>query len=376
MAFKVLKHINQIIERDSKDTTYKFALLRGTIEVIQAKTPYEKSEGNRIILPTGLLILRWLEYYYPIIEAELPQKNGDKITSNTLAFRKLFRIVTDFYSPNGGFSVFYSDLIRGNLPAEIEDIVYRLCRKIRDTLKKQPMRYIGKSVYGSEYQIFHLVTSNGRISQPKKLDINYMIEHFGEFSIPREYYDVMELMGSFITGTHSILINWAEFTVDKDKRLTMEKVLETILISPEHERNVKLSEKIFKRLIQQEGGLECVWSGRNVKTDLNIDHLLPFVAWRNNDLWNLLPAKASVNNRKRDKIPSLELLEKRKDKIISYWQYIREKEQQGFEKELNVSLITSREYHKVNWENLAFNSLKNKCRYLIETRGFEEFNWL
>ena len=28
MAYETLKHINQIIERDSKDTTYKFALLR------------------------------------------------------------------------------------------------------------------------------------------------------------------------------------------------------------------------------------------------------------------------------------------------------------------------------------------------------------
>jgi len=34
MAYEILKNINQIIERDSKDTTYKFALLRATIEVI------------------------------------------------------------------------------------------------------------------------------------------------------------------------------------------------------------------------------------------------------------------------------------------------------------------------------------------------------
>ncbi|MDZ7767123.1 MAG: hypothetical protein U5K00_22375 [Melioribacteraceae bacterium] len=59
---------------------------------------------------------------------------------------------------------------------------------------------------------------------------------------------VMELMGSFITGMHSILINWAEFTVDKDKSLNMNQVLETMLKSPQEARNVLLSEKIFKTL--------------------------------------------------------------------------------------------------------------------------------
>ncbi len=35
MSYEILKNINKIIERDSKDTTYKFALLRATIEVIR-----------------------------------------------------------------------------------------------------------------------------------------------------------------------------------------------------------------------------------------------------------------------------------------------------------------------------------------------------
>ncbi|MDZ7767122.1 MAG: hypothetical protein U5K00_22370 [Melioribacteraceae bacterium] len=87
-----------------------------------------------------------------------------------------------------------------------------------------------------------------------------------------------------------------------------------------------------------------------------------------------MPAKANVNNSKRDKIPSLELLDNRKDRIITYWQIIREVEQAGFEKEMNVNLVTRQDFEQHNWENLAFNSLKEKSRYLIETRGFEEFN--
>ncbi|MDZ7807407.1 MAG: hypothetical protein U5K71_09870 [Gracilimonas sp.] len=87
MEYEVLKNINQIIERDSKDTTYKFALLRATIEVIQQKSPHSVIKSDLVIMPVGLLVLKWLEYYYPIIEARLPQKSGDDLDSNTLTFQ-------------------------------------------------------------------------------------------------------------------------------------------------------------------------------------------------------------------------------------------------------------------------------------------------
>jgi hypothetical protein len=34
-------NISKIIERDSKSTTYKYALLRGTIDIIQDNSPQE-----------------------------------------------------------------------------------------------------------------------------------------------------------------------------------------------------------------------------------------------------------------------------------------------------------------------------------------------
>lgn len=374
MKYHILKNINQIIELDSKDTTYKFALLRATIEVIQEQTPYKRIENERVILPMGLLILKWLEYYYPIIEKELPQRNGDNLGTFTLTFRKLFKEVTDFYRIRGGLSVFYSELMRGDLPVEIEGTTFELCKKIRDTIRKQPMRYIGKSVYGEEYGIFRWIQSSGNLRKVIKLDANTLIENFGEFSIPRDYYTVMELMGSFVTGMHTILIHWAKFTVNKDKSLDLNQVLGTILESPLEHRNTTLSQKIFSQLKTERGNLECVWTGGRISDDLNIDHILPFSIWRNNDLWNLLPTKAKINGRKDDKIPSIELLNKRKDSIISYWTLIRKSEQIVFDKELSISLVTRKKLNQQNWESVAFESLQDKCSYLIKTRGFQEFN--
>jgi hypothetical protein len=36
----VFQNISKIIERDSKTTTYKFALLRGVIDIIQDNSPF------------------------------------------------------------------------------------------------------------------------------------------------------------------------------------------------------------------------------------------------------------------------------------------------------------------------------------------------
>jgi hypothetical protein len=71
----------KIIERDSKDATYKFALLRGNIEIIQENDHYKSVELDRVNFPIGLLILKWIDYYYPIISSEIfiPQKYGDSI---------------------------------------------------------------------------------------------------------------------------------------------------------------------------------------------------------------------------------------------------------------------------------------------------------
>jgi hypothetical protein len=53
----------------------------------------------------GLIVEKWLHYYYPFVERRLPQRHGERPRSgegNTLAFRRAFEPVTDFYRPRGG----------------------------------------------------------------------------------------------------------------------------------------------------------------------------------------------------------------------------------------------------------------------------------
>ena len=69
MDKEVFSNIHKIIERDSKSTTYKFALLRGTIDIIQENNPYIAVSEGTVAIPLGLLIEKWMVYYYPILDA-------------------------------------------------------------------------------------------------------------------------------------------------------------------------------------------------------------------------------------------------------------------------------------------------------------------
>lgn len=365
----IYTNINKIIERDSKSSTYKFALLRGVIDMIGDNSPYIEVREDRVYFPTGLLIEKWLLYYYPIFDSEvlIPQINGD----TRLAFAPGLSWLTQCYKGKGGFSSFYNDFKNGTLPNEIESDFTKLLRSLRDTITKMPMRYIGGSVNGLHYSIFQV--HNSRVTLPKKgIDIKATIESFGTFSIPVDYYHVFKLLGSFIVGQDSILFKWAEFSVAAShKKLSVEQVVNEVLKSPVTEREINASKSLYKSILKSDGNVRCVWTLSEVAT-YDIDHLIPFSVWKNNDLWNLLPVKASVNGKKSDKIPSPELIHKRKDLIVHYWERIHHAYEERFRKEMQVSLLGNRSF--ANWQHTALAQLTESCRYLISTRGFEAWN--
>jgi len=126
MNNQVFYNISKIIERDSKSTTYKFALLRGVIDIIQENSPYIRIEDNRLYIPTGLLIEKWLLYYYPILESQttIPQINGKA----NLAFGNQLKKLISLYELRGGFSTFYNDLKSKGIPNEIHADFMELAR--------------------------------------------------------------------------------------------------------------------------------------------------------------------------------------------------------------------------------------------------------
>lgn len=369
MNLLIFQNISKIIEHDSKSTTYKFALLRGVIDIIQDNSPFIAFENGRVIFPTGLLVEKWMMYYYPILESSthIPQINGE----TNLAFGPQLKKIIEAYTTAGGFSAFYNDLKNKGIPLDLQHDFFALAKKLKATIIMMPMKYIGRSVSNDYYSIFRIESGSIR-QKTTDVDLEFLINTSGTFSIPVEYYDAFKVLGSFISGQDSILFKWAEFSVNASgKLLSVDKVVKEVLRSPITERDVKESKQLYKSILKKEGKVFCVWTGKAISS-YDVDHMIPFSAWKNNDLWNLLPSHSKINNQKRDKIPSVALIETRKELILEYWELINENQPQRFQKEIRIALLGNSAAG--GWKQAAITQLKSSCNYLITNRGYEEWN--
>ena len=369
MDNSTFSNINKIIERDSKVTTYKFALLRGTIDIIIENSPYIKINKDTVEIPLGLLIEKWLIYYYPLLNSKiiLPQING---INNSIAFQNQFEIIIKYYNECGGLSAFYNDLRSIGISPQIRLEFINLAKKLKSTISTMPMKYIGSSLSNDYYSIYkyypNRINTNSQV-----LNIKWLINSFGNFEIPKDYYEAFKILGSFISGTDNILFKWAEFSTNAStKDLKTEQVLNEILKSPVRERDVEDVRKVYNSIKKTNNEILCVWTNRRID-QIVIDHMIPFSIWKNNDYWNLLPTRNEINSNKSDKVPSVRMLRKQKDIIIYYWETLNNAYESKFIDEIEISLIGNQSIN--NWQNSAFDQLLNTSKYLIETRGHEEW---
>jgi hypothetical protein len=369
MQNPIYRNIAKLIERDSKFTTYKFALLRGVIEIVQDNSNYISSEGDVMKIPLGLLIEKWMLYYYPLLESKesIPQIHG----SSKLQFEGHILSIISYYSNKGGLSVFYNDIRKRYIPLDIKEDFINLAKKLQKTITDMPMKYIGQSINKEYYSIFNFEKARPTLLKKDKLDIQYLIDQFGYFTIPLDYYDVFQFMGTFINGQESIIMKWADFSVNASKRnIAKEKVIEKLSLSPITDRDSSETKNLYASLIKTNKELTCVWTGRKIK-EFDIDHIIPFSIWKNNDLWNLLPSDKKTNNQKRDKIPSPDLILERKTCILTYWDLLQSHNMKRFEKEIEVALLG--EKMNENWGEKGIINLIDKSNYLINNRGYEEW---
>jgi hypothetical protein len=263
-----------------------------------------------------------------------------------LAFVNEFMVVIDYYKSKGGFSAFYNDLKSKGIPLELKIDFITLAKKIRATIIKNPMRYIGNSINKTDYSIFK-DCKGSFFGNSNETDLQYLLNACGSFSIPEDYYQVFNLLGSFIGGNDSILFKWAEFSSKTSGGdVKVERAIHEILRGPITTKDVVESKKIYNQILQKEGEVRCVWSNLPIQK-FDVDHVIPFAIWKNNDLWNLLPARATINNEKRDKIPTPKQLLKSKALIFHYWNIINHCETVRFNREIKVTLLGSNQAE--NW---------------------------
>jgi SAM-dependent methyltransferase len=295
--------IESIINRDRKTATYKLALLKALCDIAQIETNTVSWDGHgNVHVPVDSVVRKWMEYYWPVVSADkfIPQTRGEHAGyKRPIAFRHSLTELAEYYRDLGGLQQFVFDRNNNKISSGAAKIVKTVRRKIRTALINGPVYYAG-----------------GGDNEDKPFDYNTATKSIVfHADIWREFV----LLGHWIGD--SINIRWAELTRELSRdSLRLDEILHLFLVSTSPERNVSAARELYLRI----NGLECVWTGRTLSGDFDVDHAIPFSLRHDNSLWNLFPADSRINNRKRDKLPTRNLVEKSRDILMHYWEIMNE----------------------------------------------------
>ncbi len=350
---KPLNIIDSILREDKKTTTYKFALLRALSDT--ASYSYNSAtwlSNGKVAVKIDLIAKKWLGYYWPIITNSqfiIQGQDNNKEGKSDLSFREdLINLANNFNIGNS--LVEYLSASNKNILTDDEKIMEnKVLKSIKNTIIKGPIKYSGSDKTGGKIFSYN----NGNLIMPSDL--------WQEFA----------LMGRWIED--SIILRWADFSAErpynKANNIKLSTILDLLLTSIEAKRDVSIVRNILKSYTS----LECVWSGRPLKK-YDIDHALPFSIWRNNDIWNLFPADSTLNNSKRDKLPSIKIINSSRKRIFNYWDMYYEKASSLFLYQAGNFCGTIFSDLGKDTRNYLFSAFSETIEIVAEQRGSERWD--
>jgi len=345
---KPLDSIEAILNKDRKVTTYKLALFRALAEIASKNLNAVRwNEEGDVLLPVELVIDKWIEYYWPIFECEefIPQLQKESLDSLKLvSFRKALTNLIDFFRHSGGYEAFHIDKMKLKFDTSLLGDIGQLKNNIKRTIINGPVKHAG-----------------GYNTANKLLGYNSKSE---SIVVPMLIWKELTLLGNWIID--ATILRWSELTSKFSRgRIKPGKIIDYLLIE-EKSRQINDARNIYSGV----SDLRCTWTNVAIKK-FDVDHIIPFSLWKNNDLWNLVPTKNIVNRSKSDKLVTNSHLIKSKDLLIFYWKESAQKDRNRF---LNESkILTGKLLDKNNWEMELFLRLKEAVEYTAFQRGVERW---
>jgi SAM-dependent methyltransferase len=344
---KPIDQIEGVLNQDKKTATYKFALFRALAELAtQSPNKVKWLPTGNVALPVMYVAEKWLQYYWPLIESKvfMPQINAETPESTKpIKFRHSLSSLVNHYRGMGGFSAFRQERNKGGMSKEKQTLLKKVMADIRAAIVNGPVEYSGGALITG--RVFGFDSPSNSIL------------------IPNELWIELSHLGYWIS--QAVILQWAEKTSSLGKGIHIATVV-GMLIDQEDARSTTEARQIFSTF----KNLECVWSGAQLNKFFEIDHVIPFDLWHNNDIWNLLPASKTANGSKSNKLPSAEILRRRKDIIIEYWETLREIEKAKFNKEAETLLVLP----NTNWQNALFGQLSAAIEMTALQRGVGRWN--
>lgn len=305
-----------IILNDDKSATYKLGLLRAIARIADTAPALaiERADEDVVDLPLGAVALNWLRMYLPLAAAGLPQLPGnrgaDRLGFAGNAFRKLL-----------ADRVAGQDLrIGARFTGARAAAVAQALADARSNISRMPAHFTRYP--NSQRAVFEAAPTRAPRFGGDIIMDGETLRSFGVIGVPGPVWRTLQRLGAWVEPV--LVSEWARliqgFGVRMGRTVAPGEA-EAALVWLYPARYTALARDVAKRMIARGEPVRCVWTGSRLRADsLDIDHCLPWTAWPCGDLWNLLPARPSVNrNAKRDRLPSAAALSAARDELQSWW---------------------------------------------------------
>ncbi len=300
--------LRHVIVNDDKSSTYKLGLLRTLVRLAETAPGIVTARTDEYVeIPFGAVGLYWLKLYGPLVlRHDLRQRPPG---------RGGYGWAKDAFYKLSDFSL--SDLRLGaRFTRERAAIVTKAINDACRNIEIMPAHYITYPG-ADDKQVFKCDFSTVRSStRPVVLSREYL-NLFGRFRIPAMLW---QTLGQFACWLDPVIVReWKQLSAGWNGVADAARNDERAFDWAEASRDTKPAYFRAKEIRDAGSPLTCVWSAARIRKSLHIDHCFPWARWRNNDLWNLLPATEQVNLRKSDRLPSAETLMEARNRMIDWW---------------------------------------------------------
>ena len=311
-ALPLLRHI---ILNDDKSSTYKLALLRTLCRIADGASGMAQTENDDYVsIPMGLVALTWIRLYKPLLEDNLPQNPRNRLGGVHLDFAKeAFQRLA---------SVSHHDLrVGARFSGAIGGALHKALKHAATTIIGMPRKHI---TYPNSKRPVLLFSVRGPVTNSRPVDIRIdeiFLSSFGTMRVPAHLWVAIQRFSAWIEP--AILAEWIRVTqryAATQERALDEARLAAAMTWSDPSRDVRIPRERAEQLLTARR-LHCVWSGKRLSAaNLDIDHCFPWTVWPCGDLWNLMPAHRTVNQReKRDRLPADPLLRTAQERILDWW---------------------------------------------------------
>ena len=367
-----IETIGGILYEDSKVATYKIALLKALVDITSGleseRIRYDNDgQQDHAYVPYALIAFKWIVYYWPLVDASIRQISSPKMSFED-ELRGLIKIYSQINAINP-LAQFQQDFITGYPKGSpIYETVRSLMQKIVNTIKAGPVTYAGQEDTFTTSDKYY----SGRLTTGKRSLADF-VDCMKSVRFKTDLLFEMQLFGSMMSD--AIAVQWGNECVRLQKKQNRDlvEILPYLFVDAFKERNQQEARGLIEEILRHGENVFCIYSGKALPAKYDVDHLLPYAIFFNNDLWNLVPSLPAVNNSKSDKIITLDSLGNSKTRLFDFWNQTREVAEDQFCSELETTLQVDPE--KPNWEQQTFSIISKQAELTAQFRGLPRWSY-